>query len=108
MREDQYSTGNTAVPLIGSRAGPNLSATGGLSIAIKTTSTLDKYPGQSLGHEHQYSTYTNITKQRSMRKELLELWTSTKVSSICSANRLSTGPTAINLALSDNFATSYT
>jgi hypothetical protein len=56
MRENQHSISDTAVPLIGSRAGPNLSATGGLSIAIKTTSTLDKYPGQSLGHEHRYST----------------------------------------------------
>jgi hypothetical protein len=105
MRENQHSTNDTASPLIGSRTGPNLSATGGLSIAIKTTSTLDKYPGQSLGHEHKYSTYTNITKQGSMRKELLELWASIKVSSIYSANRLSTGPTVINLALSDNFAT---
>jgi hypothetical protein len=51
MRENQPSTSDTAGPLIGSRTGPNLSAIGGLSIAIRTTSTLDRYPGQSLHRE---------------------------------------------------------
>jgi hypothetical protein len=40
-----------------------------------------------------------------MRRELLELWISIKVSFTYPAKRLSTGPTAINLGLSDNFAT---
>ena len=40
-----------------------------------------------------------------MHKESLELWTSIKVLSTYLANRLSTGRTQINLALSGSFAT---
>jgi Na+/H+ antiporter NhaD/arsenite permease-like protein len=47
MRGDQDSTSNTTGPSIGSRTGPNLTAIGSLTIAIRTASTLDKYPGQS-------------------------------------------------------------
>jgi len=47
MRENQGTTTHPATPLTVSRTGPNVSASGGLSIAISTVSTLDKYPGQS-------------------------------------------------------------
>lgn len=49
MRKNQDPTGEAAGPSIRSRAGPNVSAFGGLSIAVKTASTLDRYPGQFLG-----------------------------------------------------------
>ncbi|KAK6007252.1 hypothetical protein QM012_006260 [Aureobasidium pullulans] len=45
MREDRDFAGRTT-DLIGSRGGPNVSALSSLSIAIKTTSSLDRYPAK--------------------------------------------------------------